>query len=105
MGILSNSINNYVNNVGGNSLGAIGTSADKFIKGQKDYGVLSQSIDDYVKSPMTKNSGLKKFAQALSSLKDDKGSSAPAGYEFTPSMVDYSQYINNNPYIQRMRGY
>lgn len=74
------------------------------ITGNADTGsILTQEIDKYVNAP-TESQDLTKFVRALS--QDNQTQYAPQVYNgFEPSMVDYSEYIYNNPYIQRMRGY
>lgn len=80
-----------------------GNFADTITGGTSADSLLTQEIDKYVNAP-TESQDLTKFARALS--QDDQTQYAPQVYNgFEPSMVDYSEYIYNNPYIQRMRGY
>lgn len=88
-GLIGNSVNDYIN--GNPSQGII---ADTITGKNNGNSALTQAIDDYVKTP---NSGFTfdkdKFANALSKAGNmDWGSSQPQ-YQFTPSRVDYSQFM------------
>ena len=96
--------------------GIIGNAANDYIKGTPSQGIISdtitgrnngnsaitQAIDDYVKMPTGNKDQMMKFANSLSGLGGTSGTSmATPEYQFTPSMVDYSQFMGLSPETQR----
>lgn len=93
--------------------GLIGNAANDYIKGTPSQGIISdtitgrnngnsaitQEIDDYVKTPTSNKDRMMKFANSLSGLGGT--SMATPEYQFTPSMVDYSQFMGLSPETQR----
>lgn len=106
-GILGNSNNNTQN------FGTIGNAANDYIKGTPSQGIISDTItgknngnsaitnaiDDYVKKPTGNKDRMMKFANSLSGL-GGKSVASPQ-YQFSPSMVDYSQFMGLSPETQR----
>lgn len=98
-GLIGNAANDYIQ--GTPSQGAI---IDTITGRDNGNGAVYNAIDDYVKTP---NKGFNfdknKFANAL--LSGSKGlggtTSSQSQYTFTPSRVDYSQYMGLSPETQR----
>ena len=93
-GIIGNATNDYIK--GTPSRGII---SDTITGKNNENGAIAQAIDDYVKMPTGNKDQMMKFANSLSGLSGT--STATPEYQFTPSKVDYSQFMGLSPVTQR----
>ena len=96
--------------------GLIGNAANDYIQGTPSQGMISDTItgknngnsvitnaiDDYVKTPNTSKFDKTKLANALAAMpKTTTGLTSQPQFTVTPSRVDYSQYMGLSPITQR----